>query len=173
MMTIYSHSRLESFKSCPLKYKFNYIDKIKREEEGIEAFLGSRFHKVMEKIYKDLPFKKYSLSELLDFYEVDWNKNYHNKIIIADKERKAKDYKEIGKKFIEDYYKRYYPFNQGKVLGIERLVMINLDDNGEYKLRGYIDRIDQTKDGIYEIHDYKTCLLYTSDAADEEDSVDL
>ena len=54
MMAIYSHSRLEAFKSCPLKYKFNYIDKIKREEEGIEAFLGSRFHKVMEKIYKDL-----------------------------------------------------------------------------------------------------------------------
>ena len=48
-MTIYSHSRLEAFKSCPLKYKFNYIDKIKREEEGIEAFLGSRFHEVTGK----------------------------------------------------------------------------------------------------------------------------
>jgi len=144
-MTIYSHSRLEAFKSCPLKYKFNYIDKIKREEEGIEAFLGSRFHEAMEKIYKDLPFKKYSLSELLDFYEVDWNKKYHDKIIIVDKERKAKDYKEIGKKFIEDYYQRYDPFNQGKVLGIERPVIINLDDHGEYKLRGYVDRIDQSR----------------------------
>ncbi|GAG71638.1 unnamed protein product [marine sediment metagenome] len=29
---------LETFKTCTLKYKFNYIDKIKREEEGIEAF---------------------------------------------------------------------------------------------------------------------------------------
>jgi len=155
-MTIYSHSRLEAFKSCPLKYKFNYIDKIKREEEGIEAFLGSRFHEVMEKIYKDLPFKKYSLGELLDFYEDDWDKKYHVKIIIADKERKAKDYKEIGKKYIEDYYKRYDPFNQGKVLGIECPVMINLDDKGEYKLRGYVDRLDQTGDRTYEIHDYKT-----------------
>ena len=96
-MTIYSHSRLETFKNCPLKYKFNYIDKIKREEEGIEAFLGSRFHGVMEKIYKDLPFRKYSLHELLDFYEDDWDKNYHDKVVIANKERKAKDYKEIGK----------------------------------------------------------------------------
>jgi putative RecB family exonuclease len=58
MMTIYSHSRLETFKICPLKYKFSYIDKIKREEEGIEAFLGSRFHEVMERIYKDLPLRK-------------------------------------------------------------------------------------------------------------------
>ena len=155
-MTIYSHSRLEAFKGCPLKYKFNYIDKIKREEEGIEAFLGSRFHDVMEKIYKDLPFRKYSLDDLLVFYEDNWDKNYHDKIVIAANERKAKDYKEIGKKFIEDYYKRYSPFNQGKVLGIERLVIINLGDNGEYKLRGYIDRLDQVKDRTYEIHDYKT-----------------
>jgi len=168
-MTIYSHSRLEAFKSCPLKYKFNYIDKIKREEEGIEAFLGSRFHEVMEKIYKDLPFRKYSLDELLVFYEDNWDKNYHDKMVIADNERKAKDYKEIGKKFIEDYYKRYYPFNQGKVLGIERPVIINLDDNGEYRLRGYIDRIDQAKDGIYEIHDYKTSKSLPEQSKMDED----
>ena len=168
-MTIYSHSRLETFKSCPLKYKFNYIDKIKREGEGIEAFLGSRFHKVMEKIYKDLPFRKYSLGELLDFYEDDWNKKYHDKIIIADKERKARDYKEIGKKYIEDYYKRYDPFNQGKVLGIERLVFINLDDQGEYLLRGYIDRIDQVKDRTYEIHDYKTSKSLPEQSKMDED----
>jgi len=168
-MTIYSHSRLETFKSCPLKYKFNYIDKIKREEEGIEAFLGSRFHEVMEKIYKDLPFRKYSLDELLDFYEDEWDKNYHDKIVIADNERKAKDYKEIGKKFIEDYYKRYYPFKQGKVLGIERLVIINLDDNGKYKLRGYIDRLDQPKDRTYEIHDYKTSKSLPEQSKMDED----
>ena len=168
-MTIYSHSRLETFKSCPLKYKFNYIDKIKREEEGIEAFLGSRFHEVMEKIYKDLPFRKYSLGELLDFYEDNWDKNYHDKIIIAVNEREAKDYKEIGKKFIGDYYKRYYPFNQGKVLGIERQVFINLDDQGEYLLRGYIDRIDWVKDRTYEIHDYKTSKSLPEQSRMDED----
>ena len=48
-MTIYSYSRLEAFKTRTLKYKFNYIDKIKREEEGIEAFLGSCFHEVIIK----------------------------------------------------------------------------------------------------------------------------
>ena len=168
-MTIYSHSRLEAFKKCPLKYKFNYIDKIKRKEEGIEAFLGSRFHGVMEKIYKDLPFRKYSLDELLDFYEDDWDKKYHDKIIIAKKEIKAKDYKEIGKKFIEYYYKRYYPFNQGKVLGIERPVMINLDDKGEYRLRGFIDRLDQAKDRTYEIHDYKTSKSLPEQSKMDED----
>jgi len=170
-MTIYSHSRMEAFKSCPLKYKFNYIDRIKREEESIEAFLGSRFHKVMEKIYKDLLFKKYSLDELLIFYHNDWDNNYHDKVIIVDKERKAKDYKEIGKKFVEDYYKRYYPFNHGVILGIEREVLINLEDNGqEYKLRGIIDRLEQAKDGTYEIHDYKTSKTFPEQIKMDEDN---
>jgi putative RecB family exonuclease len=170
-MTIYSHSCLETFKTCPLRYKFHYIDKIKREEEGIEAFLGSRFHKAMEKIYKDLMFRPYSLDELLVFYQDDWDKNYHDKIIITDKERKAGDYKEIGKKFIEDYYQHYSPFNQGEILGIERLVMINLEDNGqEYKLKGYIDRLDQAKDGTYEIHDYKTSKVFPEQNKVDEDS---
>ena len=77
--------------------------------------------------------------------------------------------KEIGKKFIEDYYKRYYPFNQGKVLGIERWVIINLDDKGEYKLRGIIDRLNQTKDGTYEIHDYKTSKSLPEQSKMDED----
>lgn len=53
IMTIYSHSRLETYSNCPLKYKFNYIDKIKRKEEGIEVFLGSCFQEAMEIIYRN------------------------------------------------------------------------------------------------------------------------
>ncbi len=73
-MPIYSHSRLSTFETCPLRYKFGYIDKIEREKEGIEAFLGSRFHEAMEMLYKDLKFKVYSLQELLEFYEMRWDK---------------------------------------------------------------------------------------------------
>ena len=37
-MAVYSHSRLSTFETCPLQYKLRYVDKIKKEEEGIEAF---------------------------------------------------------------------------------------------------------------------------------------
>jgi putative RecB family exonuclease len=153
---IYSHSRLECFENCPLNFKFTYIDKIKREEEGIEAFLGSRFHEVMERLYKDLKCKTHSLKELLSYYETQWQKEWSDAIIITKKERSAEDYKNIGRKCIEDYYKRYCPFNQSKVLGLEREVLIDLKDDGKYKLKGYIDRIAQSEDDAYEIHDYKT-----------------
>jgi len=155
-MPIYSHSRLECFETCPLMYKFSYIDKIEREEEGIEAFLGLRFHEVMHKLYKDLKCRTYSLKDLLDYYENIWDKEYSDAVIITKKDRTAEDYKNIGRKCIEDYYKRYYPFNQSRVLGLEREILIDLNGDGKYKLRGYIDRIAQDENNTYEIHDYKT-----------------
>lgn len=155
-MTIYSHSRLDTFENCPLRYKFNYIDKIKRDEEGIEAFLGSRFHETMEKLYRDLRYRVYTLEELLNYYEDLWSKNYHKNIQIVKKERSADDYRNLGRKCIKDYYKRYYPFNNGRVLAIEKRVVIDLQGDGKYLLQGYIDRIDQKDDESYEIHDYKT-----------------
>ena len=92
-MTVYSHSRLGTFETCPLQYKFSYIDKIERDRQGIEAFVGSRFHDTMEKLYKDLKFKTYSLKELLDYYEEQWGKEYNDEVVITKKDRTAKDYK--------------------------------------------------------------------------------
>jgi len=144
------------FETCPLQYKFNYIDKIEREEEGVEAFLGSRFHEVMEKLYKDLKCKVYTAKELLSYYDTQWQKEWSDAVVVTRKDRTADDYKNIGRKCIEDYYKRYYPFDQGRVLGLERNILIDLDIAGKYKLRGFIDRISQAPDDTYEIHDYKT-----------------
>ena len=62
----------------------------------------------------------------------------------------------MGRKFLEDYYKKYSPFNAGKVIASEKEVTFDLDSAGNYKVKGYIDRIDRLKDGTYEIHDYKT-----------------
>lgn len=155
-MPVYSHSRLNVYRNCPLQYKFIYMDRIERREETIEAFLGNRFHEAMEKLYKDIKYKAPSLPELLDHYENLWDKKFTDDIIITKKELTADDYRKAGRKFIEDYYKRYQPFDRSKVLGIEKAVKFDLNGDGKYLLQGYIDRLDQPADGIYEIHDYKT-----------------
>ncbi|MFA4936329.1 MAG: PD-(D/E)XK nuclease family protein, partial [Candidatus Methanoperedens sp.] len=48
---------------------------------------------------------------------------------------------------------RYQPFTDGKTLGIEQMITIEIEG---YKLKGFIDRLSARSDGIYEIHDYKT-----------------
>lgn len=155
-MSIYSHSRLSTYENCPLQFKLNYLDKIKRYEQGIEAFMGSRFHEVMERLYKDIRCREYSLEDLLKYYNDIWAKEYNDKILVVRKDRTAEDYRVMGEKCIEDYYKRYHPFDQSRVIGVEKLIMVDLDGTGKYKVRGYVDRIGQAYDGTYEIHDYKT-----------------
>lgn len=155
-MTVYSHSRISTYKTCPMKFKFQYIDHIKTDDKGIEAFMGSRVHDSMEKLYNELKFKVLSLEEVLNFYDETWEKNFNDKVVIVRKDRTAEDYKNCGRKCIEDYYKKYYPFDQGKVIGNEIPVKVALDAGGKYQMQGYIDRLVQNSDGSYEIHDYKT-----------------
>jgi RecB family exonuclease len=51
---------------------------------------------------------------------------------------------------------KHKPFDDN-TLEVEKKIIINLDENGRYKIQGFIDRLDynkQTKE--FEVHDYKT-----------------
>jgi len=104
-MTTYSHSKLGTFQQCKYKYKLQYIDKIKSDLESIEIFMGKRVHEALEKLYNDLKLQKLNTKEeLLQFFEKIWDENWHDNVFIVKDEYTAKNYKEMGKKFIADYY---------------------------------------------------------------------
>ena len=155
-MPEYSISQIRTYEECALQYKFIYVDKIKRYEEGVEAFLGQRFHDAMEWLYKERAFRIVPLEELLAYYDRDWTKQWHAEVKINRKERTSDDYRLMGRRFIEDYYKRHYPFDEGRVLGLERYIRFPLDDEGRYSCKGIIDRLMLAPDGAFEVHDYKT-----------------
>jgi len=155
-MPVYSHSRLATYENCPQKYKLQYIDRIELPEggEGIEAFLGSRVHDVLEKLYKELILTKVNtLEDLLAYFKDEWDRNWHGNVVIVKKGFTKDHYRNAGKESITNYYKRHQPFNQSKTLATEQLLTFKIDD---YTIRGFIDRLSQTSKGIYEIHDYKT-----------------
>jgi len=154
-MTVYSYSRISTYDNCPYQYKLQYIDGIKTEEESIEAFMGTRIHETLEKLYSNLILSKMStLEELLAYYDEQWENNWHDKVFINNKDLTAQDYKLAGENAIKAYYSEYYPFNRTRPLWTERRVMIPLGDD-DYKLQGVIDRLDKREDGVLEIHDYK------------------
>jgi putative RecB family exonuclease len=164
-MPTYSHSQLSTYETCPQQYKLAYIDKIEVETEGIEAFMGSRVHEALEKLYKDLRVTKLNtLEELIDFYHQSWEKNWNDMIQIIRKEYSAEDYRRLGEKCITDYYKRYYPFDQGRTLGLEEYIYFPLQEEKGYWIRGFIDRVTLVDSSILEIHDYKTSNRLPSQA---------
>ena len=155
-MPLYSHSRLNTFENCRLSYKYKYIDNIKGERDGVEAFFGKRFHDTMEKLYNDLKFKVATLEELKGYYNEIWEKKWNDGVLIVRKDKSEDDYRKIGLKALEKYYKRYHPFEEGRILDVEKHLIMDLDGSGKYKVQGYIDRLMETENGHYEIHDYKT-----------------
>ena len=152
----YSHSRLESYRQCPQKFKFAYIDEIKSEIEGIEAFMGSRVHYALEKLYTDLQREKQvTLEGVLAEYKKDWDAQWHDGIQIVREEMGPSEYFKMGQRAITDYYRHYYPFDQSKTLGLEYRITLALDTAGKYTLQGFVDRLSQPADGVLWIHDYK------------------
>ena len=155
-MPTYSNSKLATYENCPQKYKLQYIDRIKppEEEEGIEAFLGHRVHEVLEKLYRELVLTKLnSLDESLAYYNSQWEKNWHENVVVNKKGFTPEHYCNAGNEAITNYYKRYSPFNQSKTLSTESSVNFKIEG---YNIQGFIDRLSHTGKGRYEIHDYKT-----------------
>jgi putative RecB family exonuclease len=169
-MPTYSHSRLSTYENCPLQFKLTYIDRIKRETEGIEAFLGNRVHETLKKVYDNIRRTKLDrLDEMLAYYESLWQKNWHDDIVINRKELTADHYRNLGRKILETYYQRYAPFSTDITIGTELMLNFSLDEAKKYRLTGLVDRLARDPNGVFWIHDYKTSAhLPSQEEADRE-----
>tara|TARA_Y100000590_G_scaffold373354_1_gene436995 strand:+ start:7427 stop:8317 length:891 start_codon:yes stop_codon:yes gene_type:complete len=155
---VFSHSSLSSYENCPRKYAFRYIEKIQVDTEGIEAFVGKRVHEILERLYQFVDDGVVPpLPQVLKRYEANFDDAYNpEKIRIVRNNLSISHYRAMGAKGIENFYRRHYPFDSGETLGLERPIRFNLDENGQYRIRGIIDRLARAPDGAIEIHDYKT-----------------
>jgi len=154
---IYSHSQLSMYQECPLKYKLRYRDKIRRDTEGIEAFLGTMVHETLKKCYDDVKLAKVdTLDEVLACFDRLWQQRWHDTILITRPDMTAEQYYILGEKLLTTYYERYAPFDSDRTIATELRLNFSLDGSDRYRLTGFIDRLSRTKEGVYQIHDYKT-----------------
>ena len=72
----WSNSRLNTYQNCPKQYKFKYIETGNVEEFlSISIIVGSVFHNVIEKMYKDFYLKGIvPLEEILEYFNNEWEK---------------------------------------------------------------------------------------------------
>jgi putative RecB family exonuclease len=120
--------------------------------------MGKRVHEILERLYHHLARfgKPPSLAQVLDRFRRDWAGAWHGKITIVRAENPPEFYRERGARCLENFYRAHYPFSEGETLGIEQPIQLRLDGEGRYRARGVIDRITRRRDGVFEIHDYKT-----------------
>lgn len=158
MGKLYSHSRIACFEKCPRQFHFRYVLAIESQQEGIEAFLGKRVHEVLERLYQFTDEgRRPPLEKVLDRFRILWDQHYDaSRIQIVRAENSAAQYRDIGERCLTLFYRRHYPFDNGKTLGLEKRLVFSIDTEKGYKLQGIVDRLARARDGVLEIHDYKT-----------------
>jgi len=168
-MTVYSYSRINTYFTCPAQFQYRYILKLPSPvAEGVELFLGSRFHETMEYLYHQVPQKVPTVNELMDFFKKHWanqyqtavekqkQKGFDSPLRIVNESQTVEDYFQKGQLYLENYYHQYHPFDQDKTEAIEMKVVFDLDSQKQYRMQGFIDRLGRDDEGVLWIHDYKT-----------------
>jgi RecB family exonuclease len=153
-----SYSSFDTYKTCPLKYKFQEIDKIKTPKSK-EAVFGSILHDTMKFIHTPGILSP-TLDQAMEHFSNSWNPAVFEN---PDEERAAFTQ---GVKILQDYYKRNNPADFNIITLESRFQIENGPEGNRHIISGIIDRVDRTEDG-YEIIDYKTARkMPTQDSAD-------
>lgn len=157
MPKIYSYSALDSYKSCPRKFKFQYIEKIRVPRRiNAEALMGAIVHRSLRRLYTlGADGVLCPLDEIAAYYREQWNKIDKSTIEVASEYHGVDDYIRVGEELLKKHYEQYQPFDQGVLIGTEMNTTFTLPGT-PFKFRAIIDRLWKRDDGVVEICDYKT-----------------
>ncbi len=168
-MATYSFSQINTYNTCPMKYRFEKIEGYKPEfEENLHLILGTAVHDSLEELYKKVwVFSLMSEEELISFFNQDRQEKIKKlkeseNIRYTDADIDAFHQRWVS--YLEEYYSQYSPFDQEKLFGTEQDVNFNLSE--EIGFRWKIDRLDMQGDDII-INDYKTNTKIPQDAKDK------
>ena len=140
-MKVHSYSSLSTFKQCPLKYKYQYVDKIKPEIEFIEGYMSKCVHEALEAFYdrSAVDYGNLELDDHLCYLDYNWRCGPRLSIRYAREGQTAKQYQEIGERCLTNYFNRFAPFDRRRTIGVELKVELPYCTE-DHSIVGYIDR---------------------------------
>jgi len=139
-----SYSALSTFNQCPLKYKWQYVERIKVPPTQ-DLFFGSLVHNTLEFALKNDPVVQ-PIGKLIEYYQAKWNPKVFKDDI------SEKEYFNAGVEMLKTFHSSHTP-GLTTILNIEKFFEIPWQG---HVIVGKIDRIDRLPTGELEIIDYKT-----------------
>lgn len=155
---IYSHSRVTTFVTCPLKYRYQYLDGLGKEleDDHLSLILGKSVHAALEFLYTRVSdHVSVKLEEVMAAY--DQQRTGHIQVNEGSGEESSEEYAMTYYKrwriYLNRYYTTYAPFSIPKPMRVEYRLQFALDP--QINFQWILDRIDIDGDTIT-IVDYKT-----------------
>jgi len=137
-----SASDIDTYRVCPLKYKFARVFRIPQEPTIHQRF-GIVLHQVLERFHTQ---GGGSLDALMNLFEAAWRRSGFGE---------SDDELQFRARAV-DALRRYWELDRSsdaEPVWFERSFAFRL---GPHLLRGRVDRVDRHADGSYELIDYKT-----------------
>jgi DNA helicase II / ATP-dependent DNA helicase PcrA len=154
-----SASDIDTYRICPLKYKFARVFRIPQEPTIHQRF-GIVVHQVLERFHTG---GGGSLGQLMELFETSWRRSGFGG---SDDEQQ---FRERAVQALERYW-RLDRESEGEPVWFERSFAFKL---GPHLLRGRVDRVDRRPDGSFELIDYKTGKSKTEDELREDVQLSL
>ncbi len=154
-----SASDIDTYRVCPLKYKFARVFRIPQEPTIHQRF-GIVMHQVLERFHTG---ETASLEQLQELYESSWRRSG-----LGDSEDEQQ-FRRRGAEALQRYWEAERD-SQAEPVWFERSFAFKL---GPHLLRGRVDRVDRRPDGSYELIDYKTGKAKTEDELREDVQLSL
>ncbi|HYB26565.1 MAG TPA: ATP-dependent DNA helicase [Solirubrobacteraceae bacterium] len=144
---VLSASDIDTYRTCPLKYKFARVFRIPQEPTIHQRF-GIVVHQVLERFHVGSGDGGVSgsLAEMLGLLDAAWRRGGFGE---SEEERQLR-----GKAaFALSRYHDRFQSSEAEPMWFERAFSFKL---GPHLLRGRVDRVDRLPGGEYELIDYKT-----------------
>lgn len=169
---VWSASRLENYQGCPFRYLIGNLlglEKLELPEEGLDPRqLGNIYHHILESLYQQAE-EEYSLASLLEklpqvaasvFTDAPRREGFRETAWWVHSQREILENLKLTLHRLEGIDPDYRFFAAEKRFGIgpdqEPPLRVLAAGEGEYLLRGFIDRVDRNAQGELRIVDYKT-----------------
>ena len=136
-MSHYSFSQINTYRQCALKYRYQYVDRIKTEfVETAESILGNSVHSTLEKLYEYVNMSKdIDIDTLLSFYRTYWDDKIteYSGSIPTYGDFTIDDFIQRGRSYIIQYYESHIPFDGIKVIDTEMQLYFELGSDIGFK----------------------------------------
>ena len=150
-----SYSAVRTFQSCPLKYRFRYVDGLAEDCVSSSLIFGSAIHAAVEFYFTQqlsgspAP----SLDILLDVYQQSWQDRAKDNIQFGKSETQDVLH-ELADRMLQKFLDSELTHPEGRIIGIEEefrgVLVPGLPD-----LLGYVDLLLETDDAVI-VRDFKT-----------------